>query len=234
MSLMDMRSDGRWSANMYKILRRYLDANIGKSWSGLYSKLCSVADAETHLGHELRRAIQREVDEHDLSAIETYRRGDWFVDTQGRLQKYSKESWKQKWKARKATLPIERIYFEEDGSNVYYELTEVSEGPRASKYSKLHKLWFRVTRTIETYTRVVSPEEAAARSIGVKKGKKDFYKEYTHEKVDRLQVGGSVLPVLRAIADKHSTSTHKIIKLVHSNSREEKQLTAVVSGSSIK
>lgn len=234
MSLMDMRSDGRWSANMYKILRRYLDANIGKSWSGLYSKLCSVADAETHLGHELRRAIQREVDEHDLSAIETYRRGDWFVDTQGRLRKYHKESWKQKWKARKNTLPIERIYFQDDGQNMYYELTEVSDGPRASKYSKLHKLWFRVTRTIETYTRVITPEEAIARSIGVKKGKKDFYKEYTHEKVDRLQAGGSILTILRVVANRRSNPKHKLIKLVYSNNREEKQLTAVVSGSSTK
>lgn len=230
MALSDIKSPGRYSANLYTITRRFLDAHLGESWAKVYSQLCKTADVNTYLGHELRRHIQREVDDNVRARIrKPYSYADWFVDINGLLQKYPEtESWKQRWRNRKNTAPIDRICFEGDGPDTYYELLEVPDGPRASKYTKMHKVWHRVVRTVRIVSYPVKPEQAAAMSIGLKKGKKDYYKEYSEESFHKQQVGHKLLSRLREVAARRV----KFTKLTYGNLRDEKGLTAYVAGKS--
>lgn len=238
MALEDMNTGRKWNGNMYHILRRYLDVSVGKKWADIYAKLCAVADANTYLGHELRHAIIREVDEH--FSENKYHYGDWYVNNHGELQAYPKTSWKTLFKERKAKAPIERIQFKDDGIDVWYELVDVPDGPRASKYTKMDKAWFRTVRTVEYNTHPLEDTTAVRKRVGndpsIKKGKQGWYKEYTTERFNSTQVGGSLLADLRAIS-MHKSLTgkrrYKIIRLSYGSLHDNKGLTAFVTGKSI-
>lgn len=232
MALEDIKAPGKRQCNMYRIVDRYLRASIGKRWADVYSKLCAVADAKTYRGAELRRCIGWEVDMNGPTHIRY--RNDYYVDPDGLLQEFkNKRRWKSEYKAERQKLPIERIRFEDDGPNLYYELVETHDGgPASSKYSKIVYRWFRVEKSVETYTIPLDPMEVARRMIGnkeMKKGKKNWYRECTRETIHRTSVGGKLLQLLRKIALRQT----KIVKLIWPAYRDEfKGLTAVVRGSS--
>src|SRR5271157_3442133 len=106
MALEDMKGEGRWCGDVYQILKRYLDANIGKPWAKLYSHICSVADSRTHLGYELRRAVGYEVDMNGNLEHIRYR-NDYYVDEQGLLRRFADKHWKSDYRKRLQTSPIE-------------------------------------------------------------------------------------------------------------------------------
>ena len=242
MALEDIKAPGKRGSNMYKIVARFLQSNVGKPWAQAYSKLCAVADSDTYLGREIRRMVERNVDSDTKSKLQcSYNYADYYVDQCGTLVAYPKRYYNNMWRDRKIKAPIERVCFEGDGPDLYYELTEVPDGPRASKYTKLHNEWFRVIRTVEVWTVPLDPMEVARKMIGnkeMKKGKKDWYREVSHETFNKTQVGGSILVDLRYIAARcpqegtHHNKNIKITKLAYGNIRDEKGLTAFVKGKS--
>lgn len=240
MALEDIKAPGKRGSNMYKIVARYLESRVGKPWADTYSKLCAVADVDTYLGREIRAMVARDVDTDTKAVLQReYRYSDYYVDGRGNLVAYPKRRWKNMWRERKDKAPIERICFEGDGPDLYYELTEVPDGPRASKYTKLHTEWFRVVRTVEVWTVPLREDEIYARKIGAKKGKKDYYREVSHETFKKTQVGGSLLVDLRYIAarcpqdEMHLNRDIKIIRLMYGSVHDEKGLTALVKGKSV-
>lgn len=149
MSLKDIKLDGKYSANMWKVLRRFLESNINQKWSVVYSQICAVAKADTLLGRKLREATLREVDVENVN--DRPYPADYFVDGKGLLQKgLQRESWKRRKKKKMQTATIEKILFVDDGLDLWYELCETSDGPAASKYSKKSWHWFRVERKYRT------------------------------------------------------------------------------------
>ena len=243
MALEDIKAPGKRGSNMYKIVARFLKSNVGRPWAQTYSKLCAVADGDTYLGREIRRMIERDVDMNTKAVLQrAYHYSDYYVDHRGILIAYPKRHWKNTWRDRKTRAPIERVCFEGDGPDIYYELIEIPDGPRASKYTKLSKAWFRVVRTVEVRTVTLDPMEVARKMIGnkdMKKGKKDYYREVSHETFNKTQVGGSILVDLRYIAARcpqdgvHHIKNIKISRLTYGNVRDEKGLTAHVKGKSV-
>lgn len=236
MALEDMKVGRKWNGTVYRMLRRYLDTSVGKKWADVYSKLCAVADANSRLGYELRHAISRYVDENISS--KDYHYSDWFVDSDGLLQVYKKTSWRTEYKERRANAPIERIQFKDDEIDMWYELIDIPDGPRSSKYTKIHKAWFRVVRKMECKTQPLEDTPAVRKRAGIdssiKKGKQGWYKEYITETFNNTQVGGSLLADLRAISKRQPKAGRKIIRLSCGSLHYNKKLTAYVTGKSIK
>jgi hypothetical protein len=232
MALEDMKGEGRWCGDVYSTLRRYLKANVGKPWAKLYSHICSVADIRTHLGYELRRAVTYEVDVNNAERLRY--RNDYYVDDRGLLQALPKKDWGAAWRAQKQNAPIEKICFEEDGADLWYKLVKIPDGPRQSKWTRFTTTWFRVERTVVTDTRVVDATENYARNIGLKKGKKNWYKEVTMETLRETQVGGKLLVLLRHVATRQAIKPRKYLHLFyHYNSAQDTtSMTAIISGKS--
>jgi len=232
MALKEVRTDGRWSGNLYRTLRRYLTANVGQPWAKIYSHICSVADSRSNLGRELRHAVDNEVD--DLyNHTRRYPRNDWYVDEQGILRVYSKITWRQRHQEKLKKTLIEEIHFKDDDTSMWYQLIDIPDGPTASKYTKMHKAWFRVVvRTV----RITFPasEWELARPHNLKKGKKGYYHESTKTVYDQTQCNHKLVTLLWAIAQRKNV--RKILKLVEPSYdyKDEKKrgLIAYVEGSS--
>jgi hypothetical protein len=233
MALEDMKGEGRWCGDVYQILRRYLDANIGKPWAILYSHICNVADSRTHLGFELRRAVDSEVDMNGNVEHIRYR-NDYYVDGQGLLRRFAEKHWGSAYRKRQQAAPIEKICFKEDGPDLWYRVVSIPDGPKTSKYTKFHWTWFRVARTIVKDSYPVDPVTNYARNIGLKKGKKDWYKETTTETIRETQVGGKLLDILRLIGARQAIKPRKILHLFYhyDHEKERHSMTAIVSGKS--
>ncbi len=233
MALEDIKAPGRRQCNIYRIVFRFLRANVGKPWASVYSRLCASADSRTYKGEQLRSIINRDV---DMNGIRLARwRNDFFVDDAGILRELKEnKTWKSSWEVAKQRAPVVRIYFAKDGPDLWYELIEIPDGPRASKYTKMYKTWFCITRTVEKDTYVVTPSENAARNIGLKKGKKNWYKETTTETRRQTAVASKLLHILQALAAKTNPSGHKILRLEYhwNHAKDEHSMTAYVSGHS--
>lgn len=236
MALKDVRKTGHYGGSLYRTLSRYLTSNVGKPWSEVYSHICSIADIKTHLGRELRYRITQDVDDN-FRTTKRIGHNSWYVDDKGLLQAYPAYSWKQRLRERNNRLPIDEIHFKDDGPNIWYMLIDIPDGPMASKYTKLHKAWFRMTRTIEVKTRRLDQWEIdrlERRSIGIKKGKKDYYKEYTQETSAQTQCNHKLVALLWQIAAKKPI--RKLLRLVDPGyqARQEKKrgMIAYVAGSS--
>lgn len=214
MALEDIRAPGRHGANIYRIIHRFLHANIGKPWASVYSRLCAVADSRTYCGEEVRRCIGYEV---DINGFKTRRwRNDLFVDDSGILRQFEQEKWHTSWERTRQNAPIERIFFVKDGPDLWYELTDIPDGPRASKYTRMHKVWFKAVRTIVKDTRPLDEWEIERAKVGltkVQQGKKKWYKEISMGAFWPSRVGGKVLHALQEVAAKRNPPGHKILRL---------------------
>lgn len=231
MSIKEMKVN-RWSGDIWHKATRYLNSNLGKPWRDLHSHLCSVADIRTKLGQDIRYFIDREVDDKG-KYIASHR--DFYVDEHGMLQAYPKpSSYHTHLKERRLTAPIEQIYFKDDGSAVWYEVLTVPER-KVSKYTKQQRLWYRTERLLEKYTIPLRDEESQARAVGLKKGKKDFYREVTHETFQRTSIGGKLLAKIKKIVARQTVSGHKFLKLgyVYNSTTEHGMVIAHVSGKSL-
>jgi len=235
MALEDIKAPGRHGANIYRIIHRFLQANIGKPWASVYSRLCAVADSRTYKGEEIRRCIGYEV---DMNGFRTKRwRNDLFVDDSGILRKFKQDPWKTSWDRARKNAPITEIFFAKDGPDLWYELTEIPDGPRASKYTKMHTTWFKVVRTVEMHTTPLREDEIQRAKIGLiqaRQGKKNWYRESQTETYHKTSVGRKPLHILLAVGLHVNLPEHKILRLeYHWNHAEDKHtMTAYVSGSS--
>jgi len=214
MALEDIKAPGRHGANVYRIVHRFLQANIGKPWASVYSRLCAAADSRTYKGEEIRRCIGYEV---DMNGFRTKRwRNDLFVDDGGILRKFKQDPWKTSWDRARKNASITKIFFAKDGPDLWYELTEIPDGPRASKYTKMHTTWFKVVRTIVKDTRPLEEWETERAKVGLTKaqqGKKKWYKEIETETFHKTSVGSKLLHTLQAVAAKRNPPGYKILRL---------------------
>src|SRR5271165_5884543 len=103
MALKDIKAPGKRNCNMYRIIDRYLQANVGKRWADIYSSICSIADISTYKGSEIRRCIGWEVDMNGPTHL-SYR-NNYYVDADGLLQEFKKRSWKSEYKAKRQKMP---------------------------------------------------------------------------------------------------------------------------------
>jgi hypothetical protein len=234
MALEDMSiGKRRWSGSMYTVLRRYLDSSIGKPWAEVFSRACKVADSSTLFGHDLRNAIERDVDHHYNR--ENHHYADWYVDSDGLLQKYVQTSWKRKLQEKRNNAPIERIFFDVDDINIWYELIEIPDGPRESKYTKFHKEWFCFERSVEYKTHPVRPEDVkyylGKQDPRLRKGRRGYYMEYTREVIKQRQVDHQTAEDLRVISMRQTLTgkrKYRFTRLSYGSLHDDRKLTAYV------
>ena len=236
MALGDIKAPGRRQCNIYRIVFRFLRANVGKPWASVYSRLCASADSRTYKGEQLRSIINRDV---DMNGIRLARwRNDFFVDDAGILRELKEnKTWKSSWEVAKQRAPVVRIYFAKDGPDLWYELTKIPDGPRASKYTKMHTTWFKVMRKVETYTVPLREDEIQRAKIGLiqaRQEKRQWYRESQIETYHKTQVGSKLLHILLAVGLRSNPTGHKILRLEYhwNHAKDEHSITAYVSGSS--
>lgn len=226
MSLKDMAQESLWPR-----LNRFLDANCGKNWDSVYSQICSMAAIHTHRGRQLRQAVSYSVEMPGQERISRYSREDYYVDEQGLLQKTpANKSWRIQFLEKKKRAPIEKIIFIGD-ENIWYELVVSYDGPKASKYTRISKIWERVTMKIEIDSYPLRVDQYAHSLIGqpnVKKGKKDFYRETRVETITRRACNSKTLKLLHKVAARDPQI--KYVKITYTNLRDFKGLTAYVVG----
>ena len=216
MALEDMKiGRRRYTGNVYDILRRFLNSNIGKNWDDLYSKLCAVARANTSLGDEIRYAVGSMVDPSPTAIWH----GDYYVDVRGLLRKDNTHAWKTEAKKRQNEKPIIHIAWIIDGNNVWYEYTHTSihwQGLKCIKSKQME--WFEFIKTFIDKTRPIYQydEHGNRTEAGVK--------HYVEEEIHRRQCNHKEVKILRAIATRKITA-HKLTYNYNSPG-----LTAIMSG----
>lgn len=219
----------RWG-NTYRVLRRFLTSNIGKNWDDLYSKICSVASADTYLGQEIRKAVEREVDTSPRTDPVYH---DFYVDDNSILCKRDKIVWRHKFKDRQASKPILQIVFMND-ENIWYEYKPVSEKwvwrdvkeygrterRQVPIYSK-QKEWYQFTK------KFVDESYPIYEYVDGKKGRQIGNKTRVKEEIHKRQCNKKQIKMLHPIAARAA----KIEKLVYPD-WESKGLIAYVKGKS--
>jgi|SRR5665213_926447 len=248
MALKDIKTNKKYGGTLYPTIRHFLASNVGKDWDTLYSKICSVAPANTYKGDQIRYAVERMVD----TKIVMYP-NDYFVDASGKLQKSPKESHHNRWKKRKDELPISKITFTEDNQNIWYEYTSVTsrwsrvpikgfyravevyyhrwEKPDPDhqypylQYSN-HKEWFEFTRVFIDYTIPIyeyyTPDTPNSLTPAKPQQRQVGSKAAVKEEIHKRQCNTKEVKHLRSIAARQSKATITLYSY-------DKGVTAVVS-----
>lgn len=77
--------DRRSQGDRLKPLYRFLERSCGRPWATVYREICEVSDARSLRGFHLRQHVHQYV--QPSPTVTSYRRGPFFVDDRGLLQK---------------------------------------------------------------------------------------------------------------------------------------------------
>jgi hypothetical protein len=208
-----------WAGNVYTVLERFLTSNVGERWDDIYSHICSVAPAGTFLGREIRHAVEQSVDTKGPIPYPH----DYYVDEQGILRKStSRVSYRKELQERRSRKPIIKIFFVDDGNDLWYQFDSVSVKFVHSKtVPSKHKEWFRFERRHidESYPIYEYVNYVRTRQIGTK--------PVVREEIHRFQCDSKMAKKLRLIASRRT----KILKLINYH-YDDPGLTAYVKGGS--
>jgi hypothetical protein len=189
MSLKDMSQE-----TMYPRLGRFLDSNCGKRWDSVYHKICSAAAANTLHGQRLRRDLRWYVDPYPGG------HNDYFVDDNGILRKAKSINWKARRRERMKKEPI--ILVRSADPNIWYELIDIPDGPRASCYTKFHKAWFQFTRIY------IKDSYPIYEYHGNVQGKQIGAKPINREEIHKRQCGAKEVKAILAVVKQMKGVVH--------------------------